>query len=272
MLTVKWLYELIVVIYGLSVIGYFMDFVQPNQKVNRVAFWLLSMVWISQTIFLLLQILNRDHFPVLNVYDGLYFYAWVLVTFSLLLNKFFKVDFIVFFTNLIGFFVMMLHISATAQNHESDKITELVGEILIAHISLAILSYGFFTLSFIFSAMYLTQYRLLKEKRGYKWLMRLSNLETLDSLSFRAIFIGVPSLLISIILGLVWAYTSNSEFYWYDTKTIGSLLVLLVYMVYLFLRVVKNYQGRTIALFNVAAFLFLLVNFLLFSSLSSFHF
>ena len=37
-----------------------------------------------------------DQFPVLNNAQGLYFYAWVLVTLSLVLTKLLKVEFLVF--------------------------------------------------------------------------------------------------------------------------------------------------------------------------------
>ncbi|MRH42948.1 cytochrome C assembly protein [Aquibacillus halophilus] len=271
MLEIKWLYELILIIYGTSVVGYFIDFVQRNRKANTTAFWLLSLVWILQTLLLLYQIFAKMNFPVLNVYDGLYFYAWILVTFSLLINRFFKIDFLVFFTNLLGFLIMLLHITAKVEGNDVIGV-QLVSELLIAHIALALVSYGLFTLSFIFSFMYLLQYQLLKKKKGYKWLKRLGDLKRLDDLAFLFITIATPALLLSVILGVVWAYSSGAEFYWYDIKTIGSFVVLFVYVVYLLLRLGKNYQGRSIALYNTAAFLFLLVNFLLFSTLSSFHF
>ncbi|GGD03350.1 cytochrome c biogenesis protein [Pontibacillus salipaludis] len=272
MFDLKWLYELIIVIYCLSLIGYFIDFIQNNRKANRAAFWLLSMVWVLQTFFLLGQTLLESHFPIVTIYDGLYFYAWILVTFSLILNRLFRIDFFIFFTNVLGFFMMMLHIFTRAQYDATEKAMRLVSELLATHITLAIISYGFFTFSCIFSFMYLFQYRLLKEKKWNKRLLRLGDLGKLDTFSYVAVILGVPLLLIAIILGLVWGYTSGDEFYWYDSKTLGSFVVLLIYLIYLFLRVVKGYQGRTMAFYNTGAFLFLLVNFFLFSSLSNFHF
>lgn len=271
MLDIRWLQELILIVYGISVMGYFLDFIQHNRRANRLAFWLLTLVWILQTIFLFYQIFAHLNFPVLSLYDGLFFYAWILVTFSLLINRFFKVDFLVFFTNLLGFFIMLLHIATVAGNSGGNGV-RLVNELLITHITLALISYGFFTLSVVFSLMFLIQYKLLKEKRGYKWLKRLGDLDRLDKLSFLTITLGVPMLLISLILGIVWAYSSGAEFYWYDIKTIGSIVVLFVYTVYLFLRIGRGYRGRSISMVNVGAFLFLLVNFFLFSTLSSFHF
>ncbi|WP_181349743.1 cytochrome c biogenesis protein [Thalassobacillus sp. CUG 92003] len=272
MLELKWVYELIIFLYGLSLIGYFMDFIQHNRKVNRTAFWLLSMVWALQTIFLLIEVLVKHNFPVLNVYDGLYFYAWILVTFSLIINRLFRVDFLVFFTNVLGFFVMLIHLSTRAQSQAVGESVRLVDEMLIVHITLAIISYGFFTLAFIFSIMYLLQYRLLKQKKWNTKLLRLADLNKLDNFSYIAIVLGVPLLLIAVILGVTWGYTSEDVFYWYDSKTLGSFLVLIVYFIYLFLRVVKGYQGRAISWFNTGAFLFLLINFFLFGSLSNFHF
>lgn len=272
MLDFKWVYEFILLLYGLSLIGYFIDFVQTNRKANQFAFWLLSMVWVLQTFFLLNQVLQEENFPVMTVYDGLYFYTWILVTFSLMINRFFRVDFLVFFTNVVGFLIMLLHIFTRARADLQNQGIELVNEMLVVHISLAILSYGFFTVSFIFSILYLLQYRLLKEKKWNAKLFRLGDLEKLDQFSYMAIMLGVPLLLIALILGITWGYVSPDIFYWYDSKTLGSILVLVVYIVYLVLRVLKGYQGRAIALFNAAAFLFLLINFFLFGTLSNFHF
>ncbi|MFQ3542602.1 cytochrome c biogenesis protein CcsA [Halobacillus rhizosphaerae] len=268
----KWIYELVLLLYGLSLIGYFIDFIQTNRKANRSAFWLLSVVWLLQTFFLLSQVLVKDNFPVMNIYEGLYFYAWILVTFSLLINRLFRVDFLVFFTNVLGFLVMLLHISTRAQADLAEQGVRLVNEMLVVHISLALISYAFFTFSFVFSIMYLLQYRLLKQKKWNTKLFRLGDLTKLDYFSYIAIMLGVPLLVIAIILGVTWGYVSPDVFYWYDSKTLGSFLVLLVYIIYLVLRVVKGYQGRTISIFNTAAFLFLLINFLLFGSLSNFHF
>lgn len=272
MFELKWLYEIILIIFGLSLIGYFIDFIQHNRKARITAFWLLSMVWFIQTLFLLYEVFIGKNFPVLTLNDSLFFYAWVLVTFSLIINKLFPIHFIVFFTNLFGFFILLLYLLLNAQQNMNNNGIQLVNEILVTHITLAIVSYGFFTISFLLSLMYILQYRLLKNKKGLKWMWRIGDLKRLDNYSFIAVTIGVPLLLIGIILGVVWAYVAGAEFYWFDLKTIGSLLVLAVYAVYLFLRLVRRYQGKSISMYNTAAFLILLINFFLFSSLSNFHF
>ncbi|WP_212921166.1 cytochrome C assembly family protein [Ornithinibacillus bavariensis] len=271
MVDLRWLYEGIVSLYVLSLIGYFIDFVQQNRRANTLAFWLLCMVWLLQTFFLFHRVLTEGRFPIATLTDSFFFYAWILVTFSILMNWLFKISFIVFFINLFSFLIFLMHISHIAQTNMVTSGIQLVNEILIAHISLAIISYGFFTIAFLLSIMYMVQYYFLKEKKAIKWIWRLGDLERLELMTFRTITIGVPTLLIGIILGFVWAYTENATFYWYDLKTIGSLVVLSVYISYLCLRTVKRYSGKALATYNTWAFLFLLLNFFIFSHYSSFH-
>jgi len=156
------IYELIVILYAVSVLLYFIDFVQHNRKANKVAFWLLSIVWFLQTIFLFLRMWETGRVPILTISEGLYFYAWVLITLSLVINRLFRVDFVVFFTNAIGFLIMAIHTFAPMETQTSVEAERLVSELLIFHITMAILSYGAFSISFVFSALYLVQYDLLK--------------------------------------------------------------------------------------------------------------
>src|SRR5690625_2652907 len=134
-----WIYEVTLIIYGLSLIAYFIDFIQHNQKANRLAFWLLGMVWLLQTAILIDQVFFEKNFPVLTVNDGLFFYAWVLVTLSLIINRLFTIHFIVFFMNVFSFFILHLYILTNAQKHIYDSGIQLVHEILITHITLAII-------------------------------------------------------------------------------------------------------------------------------------
>lgn len=272
MMEAKGLYEIILFVYGLSLVGYFLDFIQRNQRINRASFWLLGMVWLIQTVFLFVEVFFHKTFPVFTIQDSFFFYSWVLITFSLIMDKFFPIHFIVFFINVFGFFVLLLYISSKAQQTMPARGIELVNELLVTHIVLAIISYGFFTISFLISMMYLVQYQLLKRKKGFRWMRRFGDLHVLDIYAFWAVTLGLPLLLISIILGFVWADVANATFYWFDLKTIGSLLVLAAYILVLFFRLIIGYRGRAISVYNVAAFLILLINFFLSGVLSNFHF
>ncbi|MEH7106653.1 cytochrome C assembly family protein [Bacillus sp. JJ1764] len=265
------LHELTVVLYAFSVLLYFFDFIHHNRKANRIAFWLLAFVWILQTAFLIIFMSKTGRFPVLTIFEGLYFYAWVLVTLSIGINHFLRVDFIVFFTNILGFTVMAIHTFAPMQYHSYIMANRLVSELLLIHITMAILSYGAFSLSFGFSVLYLLQYDLLKRKKWGTRLIRLADLEQLERLSYIMAVIGIPMLLLSLILGLQWAFLKLPGMPWYDMKIIGSFLLLAAYSTLLYLRIVRNVSGKKLAIWNAASFLIVLINFFLFGRLSSFH-
>lgn len=265
------LYELSVLLYALSVSLYFIDFLHHNRKANRIAFWLLSIVWVFQTAFFLFRVVETKRFPILTMSEGLYFYAWVLITLSLAINRLLRVDFIVFFTNVLAFFILALHTFAPIRQPSEAAAEKLISELLMIHITMAILAYGAFSLSFVFSVLYMIQYHLLKQKKWGKRLWRMADLTKLEKMSYVLNLIGLPMLLLGLILGVIWAYIKIEHFHWYDAKVLGSFSVLLVYSVYFYKRVVQEMYGKALALWNIGSFLFLLVNFFLFGSLSKFH-
>jgi HemX protein len=265
------LHEFTIILYALSILLYFIDFLYCSRKANKVAFWLLAFVWLLQTTFLCIYMVNTGRFPILTIFEGLYFYVWVLITLSLGLNRLLKVDFIVFFTNVIGFAIMVIHTFAPMQYESEIMVQQLSSELLFIHITMAILSYGAFSISAVFSLLYLLQYNLLKRKKWGARLIRISDLSKLEHMSHILNVIGVPMLLLSLILGLQWAYIKLPEMIWYDAKVIGSFIVLVVYGISLYLRVGKEFQGKSLALWNLASFLIILINFFLFGQLSSFH-
>jgi HemX protein len=265
------LHELTVILYAISVLLYFVDFLQHNRKANRIAFWLLAFVWLLQTVFLILYMLETGRFPVLTIIEGLYFYAWVLVTLSLVINRLLRVDFIVFFTNILGFGIMAIHTFAPMQIDSTVMGEQLISELLLIHITMAILSYGAFSVSSVFSLLYLIQYDLLKRKKWGTRLIRISDLSKLEHFSYILIIIGVPMLILSLILGVQWAFLKVPDMNWYDSKVLGSFTVLGIYSVILYLRTRRDLSGKQLSLWNIASFLIVLINFFLFGQLSTFH-
>ncbi|WP_025027444.1 cytochrome C assembly family protein [Caldalkalibacillus mannanilyticus] len=266
-----WYYELLVVLYASSVLLYFYDFLQNNRKANQFAFWLLSIVWVIQTVYIGMSAIQKGILPLFSQFDTLFFYAWLLITLSLLINWFFRMDLILFFTNVIGFTVLSLSLFVAGREIPAQMAEQLSSEWLLIHISMAFISYAAFTFSFIFSSFYLVQHSMLKKKKWTKHVRRLPSLVQLDLYTFRLNLIGVPLLLLSLILGIVWGYYTLDASFLYDPKVIFSILVLLMYGVYLYQRVVKGWSGRRIVELNIICFLVLLINYLLASIFSKFH-
>lgn len=271
MIGANWIYLLTIIFYLLSVLGYFIDFIQNNRRVNRIAFWLLSIVWILQTLFFVMRAFELNRLPIITPFEGLFFYAWLLVSLSLVINWYFRVDFLVFFTNIVGFIMMSLSVFTPSGDVPPALSELLISELLIIHVSLVLLSYGAFTLSFAITIMYVMQHQMLKRKRWGKRLLRFTNLSALDRLAFIITMVAFPIFLLGIILGFIWASIQLGHLPWTDTKVLSSLLVLTIYGIYLYLRVVKLFRGYALALINIAAFLLLLINYFLSSNFSEFH-
>jgi len=272
MMQSMWIFEIILFIYGLSLVFYTIDLKKNNWAAKKAATGLLGLAWLMQSFMIVFELIYMQRLSLLTLNEGIYIYGWILLTISLIMNRIFPVRFIVFFANLFAFCMFWMAISLHPEYQVLEKGIQLQHEILIAHIAFTILAYGFLTLSFLLAIMYLVQYRLLKKKKGFHWLWRLSNLSELDTYSFSFVKLGVPFLFLGLILGVVWGHFSNESFYWFDMKTIGSISVLLVYLVYLVLRWTRGYRGRSLSILNSATFLILLVNFFLFNTLSNFHF
>ncbi|CEG23104.1 Cytochrome c biogenesis protein CcsA [Planococcus massiliensis] len=271
-ITMARLHEAMVILYAVSLVFYFIDYLYKEKKASRIAMTLLGIVWVLQTVFLALYIIETQRFPILTLFEGIYFYAWLLVTLSLVLRIFYRFDFAVFFINIIGFIFMTIHTFAPVQIERSPVGESLVSELLLIHITFAILSYVAFSLSFVFSALYMILYRLLKKK---KWTKQWSNLPSLGQAELGmtiSILVGISLLFVSLVLGFQWAVISLNEFSVFDMKIVGSFVLLLVYSWILYRNRKGALSGMPYAMAHIYAFLLLLINFFLGSRLSEFHF
>lgn len=267
-----WIYEFILFMYGLSLLTYTADLFKKNWRIKQAAFWLLLLTWLMHTAVLIGEIIQTNTLPIWTIVDILYVYSWLLIALGLIINHFFHIQFIEISVNLFTFFLMLLAITLDFKQQGIHHADYIVHEILVAHISFTVAAYVSFTISFLLSMMYLLQHQLLRKKKGFRWIWQFTDLKKLDTYSFTAILVGVPLLAIGLILGFVWAYTSGSEFYWMDLKTLGSMILLAIYVSSILLRWTQGYRGKPTSMLNTATFLVLLVNFFLFSVLSDFHF
>src|SRR5699024_4569712 len=154
-------------IYSLSITFYFIDFMKQNWRINQLAYRLLWIVWLMQTVLLINQLLIEKKFPVLSLNEGLFFYAWILITFSLVINRLFNIHFIVLFTNIFSFFILLLSFTLNANQHIYEGI-KFIHEILIIHIILAFIYYGFFKIYFILVIVYIFHYWFLSINKDIK--------------------------------------------------------------------------------------------------------
>lgn len=270
-LTMTRLHEIMVVLQSVSLVFYFIDYLNKDRQVHRLAVGLLSIVWLLQTVFLVMYMIEMKRFPILSIFEGIYFYAWLIILLSLIMQLVFKSDLPGFFLNIIGFIFMTIHTFAPSQLEQSPVGDALRSELLFIHITFAFLAYAAFALSFVFSVLYLILYRVLKQKKWTKQFTRLPSLQHTETGMTTSIITGIPLLFVSLVLGLQWAYISLNEFSIFDFKIVNSFILLVIYIVVLLIRRRARFKGTNYAWIHVYAFLFVLINFLLGSRLSQFH-
>jgi cytochrome c-type biogenesis protein CcsB len=151
---------------------------------------------------------------------------------------------------------------------------------LYIHVSLAALGETFFAVAFVSSLVYLVRRwwgaRAGASGAGARDGARAAgdgaapehpgSLAALDDLTYRAISIGFPLFTAgALVAGSIWAKQAWGAYWSWDPKEVMSLVVWLVYAVYLHARLVRGLVGTFAAAISVAGFLLTL--FTIFSTL-----
>ncbi|MFS0575391.1 cytochrome c biogenesis protein CcsA [Sporosarcina sp. 179-K 3D1 HS] len=271
-ITMARLQELTVILYAVGLVFYFIDYLNKDKVAHRSAFWIVMAVYVLQSAYIVLTIIETKRFPVLSLVEGIYFYVWLLIALSIILHLFYKVGHAVFFLNVLAFTFMTIHTFAYDQQHQSPIGEALISELLFIHITFAILSYAAFAMSFVFAILYLLVYKILKKKKWSKQFNRLPSLHQAIIGMKVSIYTGIPILLVSLILGVRWAWIALDDWTIFDMKILGSFFLIAVYGMVLYFNRSGRLTSNDFAWANIIAFLFVIVNFFLGSKLSQFHF
>ncbi|RTE08019.1 cytochrome c biogenesis protein CcsA [Paenibacillus whitsoniae] len=271
MVTRSWLFDAMIYMYALSLLFYFSDFASANRKAKRMGTGLLLFVWGLQTAYLAASLYNHLTEWAFMRSDVLFMFSWVIVTVSLIVNRFFRIELFVFFVNVLGFAILALNIFGNPNVQPINSGWDINDELLFIHISLAIGSYAAFSFAAIFSGMYVFLHKSLKAKKFSQTVMRLPSLEKIESYTYLSVIIGAPLLLLALSLGIVWVLLEGNSDLLYDAKVINSFFVLAAYAFYLFQRVSMRISGNKLAVWNLAAFCIVVLNFVVSNLVSGFH-
>lgn len=270
MITNNMLYDIMIYVYALSLLFYFSDAADASRRAKRIGTGLLIFVWILQTGYLLYRIVLHLHLEVYALFEYLFIFSWLLVTISLVMSRFFRLEYVVFFANVVGFVVLVLNLLTKPGVFISLGSGELSRTLLYLHIVLISCAYAVFTISMILSFMYLFLHRGLKRKRWSKSMKRLPSLEVMERYIFRLVITGLPLLVMSLAVAVTAIIIEGKMALLLDFKVFSSFTAVIVYFFYMFLRTVLQQSGVNTAIWNIAAFTLLLSNWFA-NSLSQFH-
>ncbi len=120
---------------------------------------------------------------------------------------------------------------------------------LYIHVSLTVVSQVFLAIGFVASLLYLIKHRLGGD-----------DLSRLDRIAYRSISIGFAFFTAgALVAGSIWAKKAWGSYWSWDPKEVMSLVVWLVYAVYLHARLVRGLAGVPTALLSILGFILIIL-------------
>jgi len=135
------------------------------------------------------------------------------------------------------------------------------GALFALHVTTNVLAYAAFAISFVLSAIYLLQNRVLRQRQPGSAFWRFPPLETLERVSRSAVWVGTAALLFGTALGFYWSHQLQGRAWNADAKEILAILILAAYGAYLWLGRTTAWRGARAAGLCVANFLLVLFSY-----------
>jgi len=217
-----------------------------KRPLRSAVYWLTVAGLAANTVALVVRGVQQGHPPIANLFEYLSLLAWAAVLGFVLLWRRRGLELLTVFAAPVGLCAMVVA-SLFPARIEEQLIPALQSYWLWVHVSLAVLGEAAFAVAFVASVIY-----LVGSRRGFSG---LPDPELLDRVTYRAIGIGFPLFTIgALFAGAVWAQRAWGSAWSWDPKETSSLIVWLIYAIYLHARLVRGWRGAGAAGLSVAGF------------------
>ncbi|MCX7634827.1 MAG: cytochrome c biogenesis protein, partial [Syntrophales bacterium] len=226
----------------------------------KAAAWLLLAAFVLPGTFMLVVWFLTGRTPVVTAFDTLSFLAWIVAGAYLFFQLRTK-------TRVLGAFVsplcLFLILAASPGIGQFVPLpASLQGGMVSLHIILTITGEALFVVASLAGLMYLLQDNLLKRRKSNPFIRYLPPLHDLDRINANCLLLGFPFMTLGLIIGSLWATVTWGNPWPLDAKFVWSLTAWFIYAALLHQRLAIGWQGRKVAFYSVAAFLFLVVTFI----------
>jgi cytochrome c-type biogenesis protein CcsB len=201
-----------------------------------------------QGLSVLLRTIASERGPYSNMYEFSLAFIFVATLIYLLFERMYGVRQLGAIVIPIAFGMSLYVWSLPADMREVDALNPALqnGPLMTAHVSVAILSYATFAVSFAAAALF-----LIAQNRRIAW---LPSAEMLDDIGYRAVTFGFPLMALVLILGSVWAHRAWGSYWSWDPKETSALFTWLIYGVYLHTRSLRGWRGTRSAVILIIGF------------------
>ena len=196
--------------------------------------------------------------PYHDVYGSMSLFGWLLALTYLGLELFHRQRSVGAF---VLPFILVFFLAANLAPPDKFSASPASGVVFAFHVTLSILAYAAFALSFAFSLIYLSEERLLRRRQVGDVVWRLPSLELLERMSRSSVMVGLASIAIGTVLGFIWVDRLMGQFFYYDPKYVVTLLVLVLYLVYLQVARTATWRGARASKLCIFNFFVVIVSF-----------
>jgi cytochrome c-type biogenesis protein CcsB len=240
------------ILYFFSMAGFLAAFLSMRKGAEKVACLFLYAGFAAHTVCVAARWISDGHPPLVNMFETLSFFAWVLAGLFILLQYGYRLK-------SAGAFVMplvvMIMTTSAMQSREVMPLPPVLKSAwLPVHATVCLVSYALMALAFAIAVMYLLQERQIRKRRFGLLFSRLPSLETLDRITEKCLKIGFPLLSLGIITGSIWADQAWGTYWSWDPKETWSLVVWFLYAALLHQRLTTGWRGRKAAWLTIAGF------------------
>jgi ABC-type uncharacterized transport system permease subunit len=244
--------------YGLSLGAYTRYLYTGSKLIGRLGTICLGLGLVAHYFALLERSRGLHTVPYHDLYGSMSLFGWLLALTYLGLEFYHR-------QRSVGAFVLpfILVFFLAAHLAPADRLasTPARGPVFAFHVTLSILAYAAFALSFVVSLIYLAENRLLRNRKLGEVVWRLPPLDLLERMSQSSVLIGLVSIAVGTILGFIWVDRLTGQYWFYDPKYVVTLLVLALYAAYLQLSRTTTWRGARASRLCIFNFVIVILSF-----------
>jgi len=217
---------------------------------------------VALSVGLILRGIESGHWPLASTYEFSLVFVWSIVLVYLLLERVMGTRAGGAFALPIAFLLCTYARFGIPDSAQAPQplLPALRSLWLQLHAGTAAIAYGAFAVACGGGVMVLAG-EFTSRRRG-TWDAGLPWLQLSDRFTYWAVAFGYPFMSLAILTGAIWAQMAWGRYWGWDVKETWSLIIWLIYTLFLHLRAISGWRGRPVAVLSVVGFVVVLFTFL----------
>ncbi|MGB6485205.1 MAG: cytochrome c biogenesis protein CcsA [Candidatus Acidiferrales bacterium] len=247
------------VLYVASFACYALHLYHDRLWAGRLATLLLVLAIVAHYYALLERSRAIHAIPYDDLYGSMSLFAWLLAVTYLGLETYHRQRTVG--SLVVPFVIFWLVVAMAVAPSNVQHAPQSNGALFALHITIEVLAYAAFAISFLLSVIYLIQNRVLRRGKPGLTFWRFPALEVLERMSRSSVWVGLLALAVGTSLGFVWEHRLTGHFAVADPKVLVTLIVLAVYVIYLGIVHAPAWRGARAALVCACNFVIVLFSY-----------